>query len=246
MILPFRKPAAAVAAPSDSDLDALVALANPLPKEHLAALAVPELAALRDQITRSNTLGSSPSRPQRPRRAFRPLLLSGLVLLAAVGGLYAAVWGAHTGWFGAPGYTESDTSEWLREDAPDIVTVVDGLTAKYQLPPGGSWSGIRKTYPKPAGSGYIQVTGLESEVSIDAYCQWQHYWIVGYQTHDAAKTAAARTVLDQFPNWPISRKTADPSAIAEWQQIAEFARTNQAGPLEHLYSLNCAGPDTQP
>jgi hypothetical protein len=246
MIPLFRKPAATVEAIPDSDLDACVALANPMPNEQLALVALPELAALRDAVTRSNVLDSSPSRRHLPRRASRLLLLGGLVIIAAVGGLYAAAWGAHTGWFGAPGYTESDTSEWLRQDAPDIVTVVDGLTAKYRLPPGGSWISLRRTYPKPAGSGYIQVTGLESEVSLDAYCQWQHYWIVGYQTHDSAKTAAAQVVLDEFPNWPISRKTGDPSAIAQWQQIAEFARTNQAAPLERLYALNCAGPATQP
>jgi hypothetical protein len=142
--------------------------------------------------------------------------------------------------------TESDTSEWLREDAPDIVGVVDGFTAKYTLPPGGSWSGLRSTYPKPAGSGLIQRTGIEGEVSFDAYCQWQHYWIVGYDTQDAAKLAAAQAYLDEYPTLPITMKTSDPSAIAEWQQIAEFARTNQAGPLERLYALNCTGPGTQP
>ena len=245
MILPFRKPAAVLAAPSDSDLDARVALANPLPDARLSLVAVLELTALRDQITSGTAVGSSPSRPQRWRRASHPLLLVGVILLAAIGGLYA-VWGAHTGWFGAPGYTESDTSEWLRGDAPDIVTVVDGFTAKYTLPPGGSWNGLRKTYPKPPGYGYIQVTGIESAVSLDAYCQWQHYWIVGYDTRDAAKMATAQTVLDQFPDLAISRKTGGPSAIAQWQQIAEFARTNQAGPLENLYSLNCKGPGTQP
>jgi hypothetical protein len=246
MNLPFRKSPAAVTTPGDFDLDVRVAAANPLPQERLALLALPELMAFRQQITATSNPRSTPLRRQRRWHASRLLLLSGLVVLAAGGGLYAAAWGAHTGWFGAPGSTESDTSEWLREDAPDIVAVVDGLTAKYQLPPGGTWGGLRNTYPKAAGSGYIQVTGLESEVSIDAYCQWQHYWIEGNQTHDAAKMAAAQVVLDEFPDWPISRKTGDPSAIAQWQLIAKLARTNQSDQLEHLYSLNCSGPGTQP
>jgi hypothetical protein len=243
MNLPFRKPAAAVAAPSESDLDARVALANPLSNERLALLELPELAALRDQIVTRNIAARPLRRDQRSRRAFRPLLLGAVLLFAAVGGVYGA-WGAHTGWFGAPGYTESDTSEWLRQDSPDIVGVVDKLTAKYTLPPGGSWNGLRKSYPR--GPGYIQVTGIESEVSIDAYCQWQHYWIAGYDTQDAARMAAAQTVLDQFPDWAISRKTGDPSAIGQWRQIAEYARTNQAVPLEHLYTLNCGGAITGP
>src|ERR1700736_6507921 len=99
MNLPFRKPAAAAEAPTESDLDARVALANPLPNERLALLALPELVALRDQIATSGGLVLPRAVTWRSRRVFRPLVLSAVLLLAAVGGIYGA-WSAHTGWFG--------------------------------------------------------------------------------------------------------------------------------------------------
>ncbi len=142
--------------------------------------------------------------------------------------------------------TENDTSEYLQGDSPDIVHWVNLYTAKYTLPPGGSWNGLRQTWPKPSGWGIIQAAGIEGEVSSDAYCQWRKYWITGYDGRDPLKMAAAQKVMDQYPDWPISKKTSAPDAMAMWQTVATLARTGNAVEFKRLYPLQCGGADMKP
>ncbi len=225
----------------DREIDARVARANPLPDVSRQSPAHDgAMASLRDAI-----IATPLPKPRRWWRTKKARFIVG----AAVVGMAGAGWGwsAHTGTFGQPGLTENDASEFLNGDSPDILHWVNLYTAKYTLPPGGSWHGLRSTWPKPSGWGVIQVTGIEGEVSFDAYCQWRMYWITGYGGHDGAKMAAAQTVLDQFPDWPITQKTSDPSsAIPMWRTVASLARMGNVVEFKSLYRGQCGGADMAP
>ncbi len=244
MIHSVRRQSADGQSEDDRNIDARLARADPA---HSGGWSSPvrerEMASLREAIMRTPV-----PQPEKRRRWWhlrsRRLIGAAAVLVAAGIGWSA---GAHTGFFGAPGMTENDPSEFLQGDSPDIVYWVNLYTARYALPPDGSWNGLRSTWPKPSGWGLIQAAGIEGEVSSDAYCQWRMYWITGYDSHDPLKMAAAQKVMDQYPTWPITIKTSDPqSAMPMWHEVARLARSGNAVEFKRLYPLQCGGADMKP
>jgi hypothetical protein len=226
--------------PLEHPIDRILALANPV-TEPQVRLHIPQghLHALRNAI---------PAAGAESRGRVRSLIVVGAVAAVFIVAA-AAGWGAHTGLFGSPGQTEADTSEWLRVNQPDIVPIVQGYTSKYQLPPGGSWNGVLRSYPVPNAPNrpqQLQATAVEFQVAEDAYCQWRAYWISGYKANDGSGMASAQQVLDQFPNWPITRKGSAPDAIAMWKQVAALAKARDITTFQRLYSLQCSAPDMQP
>jgi hypothetical protein len=187
-----------------TSIDEFVAGANPLPSVGRFITADHRIAL--DSL-RKGIAGQPFTARRRP--AGRRLKATMFLLAAAMtiaGTTAAAEWvKVHTGVFGPPGMTESDTSEWLREDSPEILGLIDKFTVKYPLPPGGSWNRFKKPWPHQS-AGYMQMTGLEGGVAVEAMCQWQGYWLAARQSGDTSAQFAALHVLDSSPDWPIIRR----------------------------------------
>jgi hypothetical protein len=136
--------------------------------------------------------------------------------------------------------TENDTSEFLRQDSPEIVAVIDRLTHKYSLPPEGSWSRFKRRWPLKEKA-HIQVTGLEGSVADEANCQWQQSWLDGTAVHDPARAMAALQVLDQVPSWPIMARIDNKSGnFREYlRNMAALAHAGNVTEFSRLHGLNC-------
>ncbi|MFI5959191.1 hypothetical protein [Cryptosporangium sp. NPDC051539] len=224
------------------DLDRLLA-------EHarpsVAALDTPEINAALDALGERIRAGES-ELPRRPRR--RGVMIAASAALAAalaVGAPAAANWiGLHTGVFGQPGATENDTSEYLRVGSPDFPRLLERYGRDYPLPPGGDYSSvlrrIRREAAEPLGPQTIQDTGLRADLAREASCQWQGYWLTGYDRHDPAQQAAAQKVLDDIPDWEILKRTSDNGTDQELS-IAKAARLGDEPSVRYLYQLNCTG-----
>lgn len=226
----------------DPGVDALVAAANPFPDHRVRSLqSNADLGELRDGMRAVPRQRTSMWRSPGIGKAFL-VVLAVAVLVAGIG----AVWGAHTGIFGRPGYTESDTSEYLRADSPEILTVIDRYAVKYALPPGGSWNGFKSTFPRPSGYFGLQTTGLEGMVALDSYCQWRAYWITGYDAQNASEMRTAQKVIDAYPTWAITLKTSDIGAMTEWHRVAAAARAFDGAEMKRLQPLQCGGPANLP
>jgi len=204
-------------------IDEFVAAANPL-----------------DSLRRG--LAAEPITARR-HHAGRRLKATVFLLAAAMtiaGTTAAAEWvKVHTGVFGPPGMAgESDASELLREDSPEILGLIDKFTVKYPLPPGGSWNRFKKPWPHKT-EGYMQMTGLEGRVAVEAICQWQGYWLVARQSGDSNAQVAALHVLDSSPDWPIIRRIDGGGFVDNLRQRAQFAHAGKVAEFQHLYELNC-------
>jgi hypothetical protein len=216
----------------DNEIDQLVAAANPVDASVLARVSAQSLAELRDHMA-----GERMPTPACQRR--RAVILLVAVALMVGGTTAAAGWvGVHSGWFGPPGMTESDTSEFLRQDSPEIVAVIDRLTHKYSLPPEGSWSRFKRHWPLKERA-YIQVTGLEGGVADEASCQWQQSWLDGTAAQDPARAMAAQQVLDQVPSWPIRAKIDGGNLRQHLRNMAALAHAGNVTEFSRLHGLNC-------
>jgi len=227
---------------ADDGLDRLLHLANPLPTPRLEALPSELLADLQE-VVRDRLA----ERRRRPRTTAVLAVLAATLLLGGVGAATAASSGAHTGLFGPAARTSPpgienlmDSTELLDQSAPDILTVIDGFAVKYPLPPGGTWDTFKKPYPHKE-RGYVQMTGLEARVALESTCQWQDAWLTAARAKDARSIAAAQTVLDSVPTWPIVRKTVDVLGLDAFQEIAGAARARNLAEFARLHDLNCRG-----
>jgi hypothetical protein len=216
----------------DDELDRLLAAANPVDASVLARVSAQSLAELREDIA-----GERMPTPARPRR--RAVILLVAVALTVGATTAAAGWArVHTGWFGPPGMTENDTSEFLREDSPEIVAVINGLTRKYSLPPQGSWNRFKRGWPRTEKA-YMQLTGLEGDVANEASCQWQQFWLDGTAVRDQARAEAAEKVLDQVPSWPIMAKIDGGNFREYLRKMAALAQAGSVTEFSRLHGLNC-------
>lgn len=231
----------------DDRLDRLLELANPVPNARLEALPPELLAGLRQVV--SDRIAK---RHRRPRTTAVLALLAATLVLGGVGAAIAAGSGAHTGVFGPSDSTRRpgieslvDSTEFLDQSAPDILNVIDGFALKYPLPPGGTWDTFKKPYPHKE-RGYVQMTGLEIRVAFESTCQWQDGWLTAARAKDARSMAAAQTVLDQVPTWPIVGKTVDALGMSEFREIAGAARARNVAEFARLHDLNCRGAHDSP
>jgi len=218
-------------------IDDLVAAANPMPS--VARFLTADHSVALDSLRRA--IVAQPLRARR-RHAGRRLKATMFLLAAALtiaGTTAAAEWvKVHTGVFGPPGMTESDTSELLREDSPEILGLIDKFTVKYPLPPGGSWNRFKKPWPHQS-AGYMQMTGLEGGVAVEAMCQWQGYWLAAKQSGDSSAQVAALHILDTSPDWPIVRKIDGGGFVDNLRQRAQYAHSGDVAQFKRLYELNC-------
>jgi RNA polymerase sigma-70 factor (ECF subfamily) len=221
------------------DLDRLLA-------EHAGpdvdALDTPEINTALDALGDRILAGETRELPRRRRRGAVVAASAALAAALAVGAPAAAnLIGLHTGAFGLPGMTENDTSEFLRMDSPEMPALIDNYGRDYPLPPGGDYERVKESYRKTVadvGPTEIQDTGVRADVARVASCQWDVYWLDGYDRHDAAQQAAAQKVLDAIPSWEILKRTSDNGT--DWEQrFAKAARTGNVPAFRYLYSVSC-------
>jgi hypothetical protein len=226
------------------DLDRLLA-DHAGPDVH--ALDTPEINAALDALGDRILAGETRELPRRRRRG-AVVAASAALAAALVAGAPAAanLIGLHTGEFGLPGKTENDTSEYLRMDSPDMPALIDKYGRDYPLPPGGDYERVKESYRKAVahlGPAEVQDTGVRADVAGAASCQWDLYWLNGYDRHDAAQQAAARRVIDDVPSWEILKRNSDNGT--DWEQrFAKAASVGNAPAFRYLYSISCGSlPD---
>lgn len=217
-------------------VDRLVASVNPIP-------AIAEVFRDEHRLALESLHKAIAVQPWQRRRRLdgrskaAALMLAAVLLIGATTG--AAEWvRVHTGTFGAPGMSENDTSEWLRGDSPEIINLIDGLTPKYALPPGGNWSQFKKAWPMPQPS-YVQATGVEADVATEAICQWDGYWLASYQAGDMSGQRASLAVLDAIPDWAIVRRVDGGGFADNLRLRARFAHEGNLVEFQRLFELNC-------
>jgi hypothetical protein len=232
----FREPADNLTEEEAYFVDRLVIGANPVPS--LAAVIGSQQLAALDSMRQAILAQPRAGRHLSARLKIATALLAAAFVIA--GTTAATNWvRVHTGMFGASGMTENDTSEWLRQDSPEILALVDRFTLDYELPPGGSWIQVKKRWPTKEPS-YVQVTGVEAAVAGEAMCQWQGYWLASYVSGDLSGQQAALRVLDAAPDWPIVRKTDGGGFADNLRMRARYAHEGNVEQFRHLYQLNCA------
>ena len=196
----------------DNDvIDRLVAAADPL------TAAPAEMPPVNEALERLAAGITSTSVSVAGRR--RRWITAGVAATAvvALGAPAAADWiSARTGWFGDPGLTEEDGSEWLRLDSPEISQVVAEQVRQLSLTlPAGVTTGdvvgavtSRLANNDDLAPALMQETGVRNTVGWDVACRWGWRWLdtVGV---DRAAAAAARTAMVEAAR----RTDALPSAL---------------------------------
>lgn len=208
------------------------------------ALDTPEINAALDALGDRILAGGTRVLPRRRRRGAVVAASAALAAALAVGAPAAASFiGLHTGEFGKPGMTENDTSEYLRMDSPEMPGLIDKYGRDYPLPPGGDYQRVKERYRRAVaemGPIGVQDTSVRADVAREVSCQWNLYWLDGYDRHDAARQAAARKVIDDVPSWEVLKRTSDNGT--DWEQrFAKAASVGNASAFRDLYSISC-GP----
>jgi hypothetical protein len=200
----------------------------------------PQVLAALDRL--DDAIASTP-RPVRraswSRRRRLALLATGL-MLAVGGSAGAAGWlPAHTGIFGDPGLTESDTSEFLRLGSPELRDIALREARAFPLPSGGSYEPAIAQLT--SGSGLMQATGVRRLMATASACQWEAEWLAATRAHDSARATRAVRVLARVPRWDVLRATDGGGVIAGYRRIAAAARDGDARPVAADVASNCAG-----
>jgi hypothetical protein len=184
------------------------------------------------------------------RRPGRQVLVAAAIAgSVALGTPAAAGWvSARTGWFGSSGMTESDSSEWLRADSPEMPGIVEDHGRAYPLPPGGSYAGVVERLRGGAGRtgpALVQDTGVRALVAWESVCQWEAVWLAADEAGDADRRRQAATILDDSAGWPIFSQV-DGGGVLEWRRmVGSSAAEGTRAPVEQDFRANCAGQASQ-
>lgn len=220
-----------------TSIDRRVAASDPVWPEFARDPAV--LVAL-DRL--GDAIASAPRSARRvswSRRRRLAVLVTAL-MLAIGGSAGAAGWlGAHTGIFGDPGLTESDTSEFLRLGSPELRDIALRHGRVFPLPPGGSYEPAISQLT--SGSGLMQATGVRRLIATASACQWEVEWLTATRAADSARAARAVRVLARVPGWDVLRATDGGGVIVGYRRIAAAARDGDARPIAADVANNCAG-----
>jgi len=152
-------------------------------------------------------------------------------------------WSAHTGWFGSPGMTENDTSEWLRSDAPDFRQVAADLVPDLPLPRGASWTTEldRQVEQGRSAPGLVQVTGVRRTFEAYARCTWIQSWLLAFERDDRQAARLAAGVIAGSSRWPATVATDGGGVVGRIRSLGAAAARGDARPLREELSANCAG-----
>ena len=181
------------------------------------------------------------SRVSRPGRVV--LIAVSVVSLSATAAVaYNAT--AHTGFFGHPGQTENDTSEFLNTSAPDFPAILRTLVpTEIALPPDASWEpAIQRQIAFGQGDrGLQQATGLRGTLALYAYCSWVGHWLDVQAAGDRAAAADAVAGIARIPESPVVAKIDGGGVREGMRRIATAAGRGQVAPVQSEYQLNCDG-----
>jgi hypothetical protein len=200
------------------------------------AAAPPLLAA------RGETAALRRRSPPRKRRRKVLVAAAGGVLAATAFAPTAADWvGARTGWFGEPGMTENDTSEFLDLSSPEIAEIAWQLGARYPLPPGGSYDDAIARLRNTDGEMHLMSeSGVEAFMAGDAACQWERAWLAADASGDAAAALRAVAVLREVPTWEAIVAVDGGGVVELWTEVADAAARGDRSIVERDVELNCA------
>jgi hypothetical protein len=183
---------------------------------------------------------------RRRRRVLVAAAISGSLVLAAPA---AAGWvSARTGWFGSPGMTENDASEFLRQDSPEMAAIVENHGRDYPLPPGGSYAGVVERLRRDNGErgpGLIQDTGVRAMVAWESVCQWEGLWLSADSAGETDRRREAGIVLEEAATWPIFAQVDGGGVVELRRRVGADAAEGRRAAVEQDFRANCAGRDSQ-
>jgi hypothetical protein len=197
------------------------------------------VAASPNASTAGHTTSSSRRSPPRSRRRRLLVVAAGSVGAVAFATPAAADWvSAHTGLFGEPGLTETDTSEWLDAASPEIADIARDLGTQYPLPSGGSYDDAIARLQ--ANGGLVQETGVDNFMAHEAACQWDRAWLAADTAGDAQAANTAVEVLAAVPTWETLVASDGGGVTEHLTEVAAATRRGDRGVVEDHVQANCA------
>jgi hypothetical protein len=219
--------------PDDGVLAAVATLAGPAPATD------PDVAAALDELVAG--IPAAARRERLARRRHRNRRAAAVVGAVVALGTAAAGWGhfAHTGWFGVPGMTEHDTSEWIDLSAPDLREAVDGIVARDLPLPAGVTRADGVAYVSRPYDAQVTATGLRSQYEGWARCAWLTAWERADGRDDAAAAGRAADALEASAAWPATVATDGGGVVDHVREVARAAAAGEAGPVRDELRANC-------
>jgi hypothetical protein len=214
-------------------IDSRIADADPL---RLDLSAIPDEAAqaMLQEITMQTRLDeivtTPPQRKPLRRRRIGLLALAVAGALALPGAAYAVYQDMHSGKIGTGG-EEVVSEEFLYADSPEIVGVVQELTAEFPLPPGYDFDSVIARYPAKERI-LMQRTGIGSEVGLNAACMWYRHWLDA----DRAGRATDQKTIDAIPDWPYLKGSGTDEVLT---RIAKETRSGNPATARQFVTANC-------
>lgn len=204
-----------------------------------------------DRLRAETNALASAVRRSAPRRRPRRRIAIGLaaVLVAAPTTAAAYEYGARTGLFGDPAYTEEpDSSEWLDMCAPDYARIVaDHRPAPgMRLPAGLDWSmavehaqGMTATACSNGSGGRRQEIGIDRELNYWAQCAWLREGVAAIDAGDDSRRAAAALALRHYGDSKVNHLTDGGGIVEQDLAIAAEVADGDATRAREQVALNC-------
>ena len=140
------------------------------------------------------------------------------VVVAGGGAAAAGAISAHTGRYGLPGSTENDTSEYLNENAPDLLKVARGYAKGVDFAPGHSAEDYLG-YFQPTEPSEMQVTGVEGTITTMAMCSWKRTWLDAQQRKDPDLEHQAVAHMRGIADLPIETSGRSTVTAGAWAYL---------------------------
>ena len=136
------------------------------------------------------------------------LVVSGACVAAATGLI-----GLHTGFFGSPGMTDEDTSEFYDISSPDLGPMMERYAVDTPLAPGYSLDPL--VAQLHALGGLMQEEGIRGEIATWSACTWDRSWLHAHAAGDQNAQERATAVITAVPTWPIVVRTAGDRGVVD-------------------------------
>ncbi len=204
-------------------------------------------AALADLAGSIPAQPAAASRGWRARlvlRRYRAVIVTTAILSLSATAAVGYTISAHTGFFGAPGMTEEDTTEFLNTGAEDFPALLRTIVPnEIALPPGDSWTPATDALIATGrrDSGLQQAAGIRGGLAQYAYCSWVGRWLEVHSHGDAEAAAAAATGIALVARSPVVARVDGGGVVAGMQRVASQAARGQVAPMRAEYKLNCNG-----